>query len=102
MLKLKLPEWTKKILTSVITASALLTWCGWWWGWYEWTKVNTTNNNQDNNFWYKKEKLIWQIQAWPVKWAEVIIEWPNGEELYRTETNTTGHYVVDKEKFEKS
>jgi len=82
----------------MITTSALLTGCGWWWGWWnEWTKVNTTNNNWVN----KKEKLIWQIQAWPIKWAEVIIEWPNGNELYRTETNATGYYEIDKKEIKK-
>ena len=99
---------TKKILASFITAWYLLTWCGWGGDTKTVSNNNGWNNTHEviNNGWNEDkpkatEKLIGQVQAGPVKNEEVVIEDMYGNEIYRTETNTTGYYEIDKKEFEK-
>ena len=106
-MKNKLNSSLKKVVLPLITAWMLLSGCGggwwtngWWNNWLDngnsgWksTTMPVGGNGE------KKEYIVWQVKAWPVANAEVVIEDLYWNEIYRIETNWTGYYTIDKEKF---
>ncbi len=87
----------KKLILPFITTWMLLSGCGN----NKWVKSSSKNTNNILNSWGKTSNyLIWQVKAWPVVNAKVIIEDIYWNKIYETETNKTWYYKLDKTKFE--